>query len=97
MNDASEAKDEVGFSSGILDNVALSDDTRLFAGRSYSFTQNTLASRVKIADATRVKLSDNNAFTIDIKPTATGGQIANLGNGLILDLLDHKSLVHYNG
>jgi hypothetical protein len=89
MNDLSEAKDEIGFSNGTLENIGLSKDTRRFAGSSFAFSQSESGnnSSMTIASATRLQLENDNSFTVDIKPTQAGGEIFTLGSGLKLELL----------
>ena len=86
MNDVEEAKDEVGFSTGTLENIELSKDTRRFAGNSFAFNQGSGSSLMTVADAARLQLANNNSFVVDIKPTKSSGEIFNLGNGLKLEL-----------
>jgi len=89
MNDPIQATDEVGFSNGGLQNITLSSDTRLSAGNSYLFSKSK-QSRINVAYAPKLKLTNNNSFVVDIKPTVSAGQIFNLGNALTLELLgDH--------
>jgi hypothetical protein len=89
MNDLKEAKDEIGFSNGTLENIGLSKDTRRFAGSSFAFSQSESGnnSSMTIASATRLQLENDNSFTVDIKPTQAGGEIFTLGSGLKLELL----------
>jgi len=89
MNDITIAKDEVGVSNGVVENVLLSNDTRKLAGNSYHF-QKTLddPARITIENASRVQLPNNTSFVVDIKPNDSNGQIFSLGNGLTLELIN---------
>ncbi|ABD81305.1 tryptophan synthase alpha chain [Saccharophagus degradans] len=92
MNDASFAKDEVGFSNGELEYVGLSSDTKQYAGGSYSFSQIAVNSRMVVPSAPRIKLTNDISFKLDLKPGQHAGEIINLGNALKLVLLETGQL-----
>lgn len=93
MNDSAViAKDEVGFSNGLFENVSLNNSTLAGAGKSVSITQALGPSRIKVPNASRIQQTDDLSFSIEIRPFDKTGQIINLGEGLLLEMLPSGSL-----
>jgi len=101
MNSIEEGElvDEVGFSKGTVENVSTVNDSRLRADNSFKFSQKrddsgaiTRHSRAKVKNAVRFQLADNVSFRIDVKADRLGGELVNLGNGLVLSLAESGEL-----
>lgn len=91
--EGADFKDEVGFSSGSLENVITVQDSRMLADNSFKFIQGrddggniTRPSRAKVKSAERFQIAKNVSFRIDVKADRLGGELVNLGNGLVLSL-----------
>ena len=101
MNNVDEGvlTDEVGLSSGVVENVTLVEDTLGGTGFSFQFSQQRneldeiiVHSRAKVVSASRLQLADGLSFSLEVKANQPGGQLVNLGNGIILALQTDGSL-----
>ena len=87
--DGNQAPEEVGFSSGDVENVSVVMDSLGSVDNSYLFVGD---SSLRVPNAVRTQLADQVSFRINVKATEQGGVIINNGQGLVLELLDDGSL-----
>ena len=96
--DDNQVRDEVGFTKPTAENVVIAAGTPSGGGNSFRFDSTmgvdgeAVQSRIKVAEASRIQLTNGVGFAIDILPDESGGTILNLGNALQLELLESGRL-----